>query len=259
MAVEEIFGLLEMEPTDDKRAIKKAYARLVRQYHPEEYPEKWKEIHDAYVAALDMADASMQEAETPEQSVGSGLPETEDTGGLEDAEELDSLFETVGELSARQKEARQEEQRQASEKLMQDIQELLEDGLFDPVGWEEVFRPDNIELLLSRKEYMHRFGECLARYRIHVKTWQLLKQKLEEISAYYRSRSESEESEGGIQGEIDYVERKMDAARYANVGKQAKKEVAHNKRKRVLGAVVGVAVGVVIMTFALITVLALMF
>lgn len=267
MAREDIFRLLEIEPTDDKKAIKKAYARLVRQYHPEEQPEKWKEIHDAYEAALAMAEHFSQAVITPAKESGSGLPETEtvvespELAGInsDGAEELDSLFEIVGELSARQREVRREEQRQAAEKLMQDIQELLADELFDPVGWEEVFRPDNIELLLSNKEYMHRFGDCLAKYKIHAKTWQLLKEKLDEISQYHRSRSEAEENGSGIQGEIDYAERKMNAARYANVGKQAKADVASGKRKRLLYAIAGVMAGVVIMTFALIAVLALMY
>lgn len=267
MENEHIFRLLEIEPTDDKKAIKKAYARMVRQYHPEEQPEKWKEIHDAYEAALAMAERSMQPVVMPEQSGGSGLPETETVSdGLDLAEtssdsgdELEPLFETMGELSARQKEAKREEQRQAAEQLMQDIQELLVDGLFDPVGWEEVFKPDNVELLLSNKEYMHRFGDCLAKYKIHVKTWQLLKEKLGELSEYYRSRAETEEDTVGIQGEIDYAERKMDAAHYASVGQKTREEAAHCKKKRFLRVIVGVAAGVIIMTFAMVAVLMVMF
>ncbi|MCH5254985.1 MAG: DnaJ domain-containing protein [Lachnospiraceae bacterium] len=50
-----VFQVLEIEPTDDIKEIKKAYARMVKKYHPEEYPEKWKEIHDAYEAALKIA------------------------------------------------------------------------------------------------------------------------------------------------------------------------------------------------------------
>lgn len=48
----EAFRILEIDVTDDKKAIKKAYAALVKQYHPEEYPEKWQEIHAAYETAL---------------------------------------------------------------------------------------------------------------------------------------------------------------------------------------------------------------
>lgn len=50
-----IFEILEIEPTYEEKKIKKAYAKLVKKYHPEEYPEKWKEIHAAYETALGLA------------------------------------------------------------------------------------------------------------------------------------------------------------------------------------------------------------
>ena len=40
--------ILGIEPTSDKKEIKKAYARLLKQYHPEENPEKFKKIQAAY-------------------------------------------------------------------------------------------------------------------------------------------------------------------------------------------------------------------
>lgn len=43
----EAFRVLKIEPTENKKDIKKAYANQVKQYHPEEYPEEWKRIHDA--------------------------------------------------------------------------------------------------------------------------------------------------------------------------------------------------------------------
>lgn len=44
--------ILEIEPTSDKKEIKKAYARLLKQYHPEENPEKFKQIQAAYQQCL---------------------------------------------------------------------------------------------------------------------------------------------------------------------------------------------------------------
>lgn len=48
----EAFHILEIDDTEDKKKIKRAYAALVKQYHPEEYPEKWQEIHEAYETAM---------------------------------------------------------------------------------------------------------------------------------------------------------------------------------------------------------------
>ena len=44
--------ILGIEPTKDKKEIKKAYARLLKQYHPEENPEKFKQIQAAYQQCL---------------------------------------------------------------------------------------------------------------------------------------------------------------------------------------------------------------
>ncbi|MCL2421924.1 MAG: DnaJ domain-containing protein [Defluviitaleaceae bacterium] len=46
------WDVLGIAPTTDKRAIKKAYAKLLTQYHPEEHPEQFEEINRAYNNAL---------------------------------------------------------------------------------------------------------------------------------------------------------------------------------------------------------------
>lgn len=47
-----IWEILGIEATDDKRKIKKAYARKVQEYHPEDYPEEYKTIQEAYETAM---------------------------------------------------------------------------------------------------------------------------------------------------------------------------------------------------------------
>lgn len=44
--------ILGIEPTSDKKTIKMAYAKLLKQYHPEENPEKFKQIQAAYQQCL---------------------------------------------------------------------------------------------------------------------------------------------------------------------------------------------------------------
>ena len=55
MTNKESFALLEIDPTDDETAIKKAYARKIRKIHPEENPDEWKKIRDAYETLLNSA------------------------------------------------------------------------------------------------------------------------------------------------------------------------------------------------------------
>lgn len=46
------WDVLGIEPTQDKKEIKKAYARLLKQYHPEENPEEFIQIQTAYQQCL---------------------------------------------------------------------------------------------------------------------------------------------------------------------------------------------------------------
>ena len=44
--------ILEIEPTTDRIAIKKAYAKLSKKYHPEQYPQEFKQLQNAYKSAI---------------------------------------------------------------------------------------------------------------------------------------------------------------------------------------------------------------
>lgn len=46
-----IWNILKIKPTKDIKEIKKAYAKLAKQFNPEEHPEEFKKIYDAYKAA----------------------------------------------------------------------------------------------------------------------------------------------------------------------------------------------------------------
>lgn len=53
--VRRAFDVLGIEVTKDKKKIKKAYALLAKQYHPEEHPAEWEKIYGAYQTALEFA------------------------------------------------------------------------------------------------------------------------------------------------------------------------------------------------------------
>ncbi len=46
--IREAYSTLGLKEGADIKDVKKAYASLIKQYHPEEHPEEWKKIHDAY-------------------------------------------------------------------------------------------------------------------------------------------------------------------------------------------------------------------
>jgi curved DNA-binding protein len=48
----ESFRILQIEPTNDKKKIKIAYSKLLKKYNPEEYPDLFIKIQEAYETAL---------------------------------------------------------------------------------------------------------------------------------------------------------------------------------------------------------------
>ena len=53
MNFDEAFKILEIEPTADKKKIKIAYSKMLKKYHPEEFPEMFMKIREAYQIALE--------------------------------------------------------------------------------------------------------------------------------------------------------------------------------------------------------------
>lgn len=81
-----IWELLQIEPTTDQALIKKAYARQSKVFHPEEDPEGFLRLREAYSRALQWAEedggwSSLDEAPAPEQDRREEEPQQEE-GGL---------------------------------------------------------------------------------------------------------------------------------------------------------------------------------
>lgn len=72
--VRRAFDILGIEATKDTRAIKKAYALMAKQYHPEEHPAEWEKLYGAYQTALEYAQTAeaLLENEYGSGGVGKG-------------------------------------------------------------------------------------------------------------------------------------------------------------------------------------------
>ena len=57
--IESIWDILGIDPTTDKKKIKKAYAEKIKVYHPEDYPEEFKIVQEAYQWAMKYASKSV--------------------------------------------------------------------------------------------------------------------------------------------------------------------------------------------------------
>ena len=75
-----IWDILKIEPVKDKKQIKRAYAKAVKTCHPEENPEEFKRLHDAYEKALQYAESSEQYMFRPDNTIV--IREDADTGEI---------------------------------------------------------------------------------------------------------------------------------------------------------------------------------
>ena len=53
--MERFWEILGIMPTSDKKTIRAAYSEQSKKYHPEEEPEAFQKLHEAYEAAIDYA------------------------------------------------------------------------------------------------------------------------------------------------------------------------------------------------------------
>lgn len=75
-----IWDILKIEPVKDKKQIKRAYAKAVKTCHPEENPEEFKRLHDAYEKALQYAESNEQSVFRPDNTIV--IREDADTGEI---------------------------------------------------------------------------------------------------------------------------------------------------------------------------------
>ena len=57
----EAFKILEIEPMSDKKKIKVAYSKMLKKYHPEDFPEMFMKINEAYETALGYTENNFSE------------------------------------------------------------------------------------------------------------------------------------------------------------------------------------------------------
>lgn len=71
-----IWTILGIEPTQNKKEIKKAYAKMAKVYHPETHPEQFEQLQEAYQKALEYAKGNPVHQEEPVKVEPETKPET---------------------------------------------------------------------------------------------------------------------------------------------------------------------------------------
>lgn len=123
------FDILGIEQTTDKKAIKKAYAELVKKYHSEEYPEEWEQIHNAYQTAMQYAQGTSVWKKSPETSVvynrENNLSEKEQGSGVcISEEETDPVGENYKKIFQGIQKETEEREKERIEKVCKELEKL---------------------------------------------------------------------------------------------------------------------------------------
>lgn len=226
-----VFQILEIEPTTDKKEIKRAYARLVKRYHPEEFPEEWEKIHGAYEQALKMAEqgkplmreeASVQTeapklpvqekdpaAEPPvqEKDPEAELPVQEEHSEAE-SPEMDALFDNIGEMAREKHHQDQEVFKRRVQEVMNDFRKISGEKELDIKEWEAFFHQGTRLPYICTREFLELLGDCFENRTIEYEMYQFLKEQLAVIKRY--SWDEQIELQNiGLLNPVDYAEKKI--------------------------------------------------
>ena len=194
------YAVLRIEPGCTQEEIKKAYAALSRQYHPEEYPEEFQQIHDAYrmlrrqeqrhhtihpvtVTGTKETDLQLGDVteETELQPVEVNVTEEADpeiSSGVSAEQELEEQTENPEPSEAVpqydfdeviEEEQREEEQKQIYfiQKALIEMEMLLKPQYCNKVKlFQEYFRKAEYQEILKQPVYMGMFAELLENSRL---------------------------------------------------------------------------------------------
>ncbi|WP_288775412.1 DnaJ domain-containing protein [uncultured Eubacterium sp.] len=181
------YAVLRIEPGCTQEEIKEAYAALSRQYHPEEYPEEFQQIHDAYrmlrrreqryhtippVTVTGTKETDLQLGDVTEEAD----PQSVDINVTEERE-LQPVDANVTEEAAPQydfdevieEDQREEEQKQTYfiQKALIEMEMLLKPQYCNKVKlFQEYFRKAEYQEILKQPVYMGMFAELLENSRL---------------------------------------------------------------------------------------------
>ena len=190
-----IFEILEIERTYDTKKIKKAYANMVKKYHPEEYPEKWKEIQAAYKTALALArkeeylDGRVKTPEFVIKEYPERWKEIQTAMKAEELEELDSLFDNIGTLSKEQQAQDKEAYEKELQEVLRSFGKISDKKKLDRKEWEDFFSKKTRLPYICNREFLKRLGECFSDRKIDAGMYQFLLEQLEVIKTYCTDRN----------------------------------------------------------------------
>lgn len=174
----EAFSILEIEPTEDKKQIKRAYANQVKKYHPEECPNEWKKIREAYETAIFYAEREAEFQQEPWEEDKLREMSYADYFVQGEKNELQGMFEQLDGLIETQKDR---EKDTLFEQIMFELEEnaqYMDEGI-----WRNFFNSYDMAYF-SRSEFLYRWADIIQDMKLSSKLSHFFDNKIAEISRY---------------------------------------------------------------------------
>ncbi len=153
--------ILQIEYTKDIKIIKHAYAEMTKRYHPEENPEKFKEIQAAYKQAIAYAKGKpiiFNSVKNNEQSKKKGKIEQPNQKSSDEA-----YFEDLFQERDREKEAKIAEY---SNYIKREIELLIHAETYKSVHlWREFLRKEEFQLALYDEAFVEFLHSTLSSHK----------------------------------------------------------------------------------------------
>lgn len=247
------YDILGIDRGADKKAIKRAYAELVKRYHPEEQPEEWKRIHDAYEQAMEQVSAKKQKVsvlvpqEAAEQekdltntvkvlepkeapNTPTETPEVQAQPQMQSlsAEQQDKLEDIFGDVEKVVHEQLEEQQKSDQKKIDRELQTIRQltkkKRLRFPDEWMNFFSRRNLLPIISQRDFLMGMGDCLTSKMIDDEVYVYLRAQIERIADYLKRNNVN----------LTEPDSEMDAVRYVRDRLEKGNKVFKRRRKSVI-------------------------
>ena len=164
----EAFKILEIEPTSDKKEIKVAYSKMLKKYHPEDFPEMFMKINEAYEKALGYAENNFSENlyentqnfKKTEEMKESDFSDIFDSKKFEKKD--DKFTEKSEERQSKEKFFEKKDNKNKYEKL--NIFEYLKNSMRTEDRFTEAFKILEMEPTTDKEKIKKKYKELLKKY-----------------------------------------------------------------------------------------------
>lgn len=202
------FEVLEIEQTTDKKKIKKAYAKLVKQYHPEEFPEEWKRVHEAYADAIKWANEYIKtDNEIPtgqQRKIGNKKAE-----GPSQYDELEKTFDNLDRLVL---ENRNRENQENLKRALCELKKLGKSRELSYEDWKALLNNEDYAWAIGQEAFIRKLGEVLTRKRIDGNLYNAMKEQLKMVQNEIVSEQPASDKQKSLNDAIAYTDKRVESA-----------------------------------------------